>query len=191
MRVFWLALLACLAAQTAQAQSGDPMDLQRCIWRCLADSPGAQSPRYHQCVERLCVTQPAPQYTAPATASRWKSGVAADGITRFAGVDVAQEGGPGFYYMCDRQGQSYVMLFRHHGPPGLLRFRIGAQNFTVPFDRTRGELTMNVIPGGQFLNALSYGQNAWISDMQGRHVMNVNLQGATAAMQGAIAACRG
>lgn len=191
MKICWMVLLICLAAQTSQAQSGDPMEQQRCIWRCLADSPGASSPRYHQCVERLCVEPSAPQYKAPATATLWKSGVAADGVTRFAGVDVGQEGGPGFYYMCDRQGQSYLMLFRHQGPPGMMRFRIGAQDFTVPFDRSRRELTMNVIPGGNFLNALAYGQTAWISDVYGGHVMSVNLQGAAVALQGAFAACRG
>ncbi|MDU9003185.1 hypothetical protein [Sedimentitalea todarodis] len=191
MRTCWIAALICLAASVAQAQSGDPMEQQRCIWRCLAGSPGAHSAQYNQCVERLCVQRPTPQYSAPAVGSPWKSGLAADGVTQFAGVDAGQANGTGFYYMCDRQGQSYLMLYRHQGPPGLLRFRIGAQQFTVPFDRSRGELTMNVIPGGQFLNALIYGQSAWISDMRGSHVMSVNLQGAAAALQGAIAACRG
>ncbi|TLP46954.1 hypothetical protein FDK21_08040 [Cohaesibacter sp. CAU 1516] len=30
------------------------MALQRCIWSCLANSPGATSPKYHACVERNC-----------------------------------------------------------------------------------------------------------------------------------------
>lgn len=184
-------LSVCIAAQLAQAQSADPMEQQRCIWRCLAGSPGAHSAQYNQCVQRFCVQHSPPQSSVPAIVTPWKSGVAADGRTHFAGAEAGQGGGPGLYYMCDRQGQSYLMLYRHQGPPGMKRFRIGAQDFTVPFDRSRGELTMNVTPGGQFLNALVYGQSAWISDAQGGHVMNVNLQGAAAAMQAAIAACRG
>ncbi|SFU05728.1 hypothetical protein [Sedimentitalea nanhaiensis] len=191
MKARWLGLLVGFAAQMAQAQYVDPMEQQRCIWRCLAGSPGNTSPQYHQCVARFCTPQTAPQYSAPSFARHWKSGIAADGQTRFAGADVGQEGGPGLYYMCDRQGQSYLMLFRHQGPPGMMRFRIGAQDFTVPFDRSRGELTVNVTPGGRFLNALSYGQSVWISDMHGGHVMHLNLQGAAAALQGAMAGCRG
>lgn len=33
----------------------DPMEQQRCIWRCLADAKGNTDPRYHACVERLCI----------------------------------------------------------------------------------------------------------------------------------------
>lgn len=37
----------------------DPMEVQRCIWRCLADSKGADDPAYGRCVERRCSGKPA------------------------------------------------------------------------------------------------------------------------------------
>ncbi len=191
MRLGWLAAVGVLLAQQGQAQYVDPMEQQRCVWRCLASSPGNTSPQYHACVARLCSAQSVTPYAAPATAPPWKSGIAADGKTRFAGVDAGQAGGPGLYYMCDAQGQSYLMLYQLQAPAGLMKFRIGTQEFPVPFDRSRGALTVNVVPGGSFLNALAYGQRVWISDMRGNHVMNLALQGAAAALQGVIAACRG
>ncbi|MBK0328321.1 hypothetical protein I5535_13595 [Rhodobacteraceae bacterium F11138] len=191
MKYCWLAGLLVGLAQMAQAQYVDPMAQQRCIWRCLANSPGNTSSQYHQCVARLCMEQAAPQYSAPATGTAWKSGIAADGVTRFAGADSNQNGGPGLYYMCDRQGQSYLMLFRYQGAPGMMRFRIGVQDFSIPFDRSRGALTVNLTPGGRVFNALIYGRSLWVADMHGAHVMNLTLQGAAGALQGAVAACRG
>lgn len=49
----WIALAALCIAVPAAAQD-DPMELQRCIWRCLADSKGADDPAYGQCVADVC-----------------------------------------------------------------------------------------------------------------------------------------
>ena len=59
--VFWA---AAAGAQT------DPMEAQRCVWACLANSSGANDPAYHACVEARCTqvfqqTQPQPQPAAP------------------------------------------------------------------------------------------------------------------------------
>ncbi|QZO01380.1 hypothetical protein [Chenggangzhangella methanolivorans] len=35
-----------------------PMEAQRCIWRCLADSKGADDPAYMRCAERRCSGKP-------------------------------------------------------------------------------------------------------------------------------------
>ncbi len=188
MNAGWIVLSLGLVAAMAQAQYVDPMEQQRCVWRCLADSPGNTSPQYHQCVARHCT---APQYRAPEAGAPWTGGIAADGVTRYAGLTAGSAGAPGLYYMCDRRGQSYLMLYRHEGPPGMMRFRIGGQEFTVPFDRRRGALTVDVTPGGRFLNALIYGPSLWITDTRGGHVMSLSLHGAAAAIQAALAACRG
>lgn len=121
----------------------------------------------------------------------WSSGTAGDGMTRFSGMHAREPGGPGLYYMCDRQGQSYLMLYRHAGPPGMIRFFVGPQQFSLPFDRRRGELTVDVVPGGAFLNALAYGRAVQIVDARGAQVMTLGLNGAAAALQNTIAACRG
>ncbi|MFD3189128.1 hypothetical protein ACFMPD_02495 [Sedimentitalea sp. HM32M-2] len=180
-----------LCAGQGRAQVVDPMAIQRCVWSCLASSPGNQSWQYHQCVAQRCQPmQAAPVAPTPALGPPWTSGVAADGVTRYAGIHAGQPGGPGLYYMCDRQGQSYLMLYRHAGPPGMMRFFIGSQQFSLPFDRQRGELTVNLVPGGRFLNALAYGQAVQIVDARGAQVMSLGLNGAAAVLQSTIAACR-
>jgi len=63
-----LALLAGLGAMPAAAQP-DPMEEQRCVWRCLAQSRGNTDPAYEACVRARCVASPAP-------AARSKSGYA-------------------------------------------------------------------------------------------------------------------
>ena len=48
-------ILALAFAATAAAAQEDPMEVQRCIWRCLADAAGgADDPAYHACVQRQC-----------------------------------------------------------------------------------------------------------------------------------------
>jgi hypothetical protein len=52
MRVWFL--LAALSLAAPAAAQEDPMELQRCIWRCLANSQGADDPAYGQCVANIC-----------------------------------------------------------------------------------------------------------------------------------------
>jgi hypothetical protein len=75
MRPAKLALcLAVLSAAPAAAQIEDPMmedpmmEQQRCVWSCLANSPGNDSPEYNACVKQYCEeigAEPAPQEIAP------------------------------------------------------------------------------------------------------------------------------
>jgi hypothetical protein len=54
MRFAALALIAlALASPSANAEPAY-MEVQRCIWRCLHDSKGANDPAYKQCVSRQC-----------------------------------------------------------------------------------------------------------------------------------------
>ncbi|WP_207537402.1 hypothetical protein [Sabulicella rubraurantiaca] len=50
---FFFAFLLCATAMPAAAQP-DPMIEQRCVWSCLAQSNGADDPRYRACVEQMC-----------------------------------------------------------------------------------------------------------------------------------------
>lgn len=50
--ILWLTPL--LAAPAVMAEEVDPMAEQRCVWSCLANSPGAESDEYAACVARLC-----------------------------------------------------------------------------------------------------------------------------------------
>ncbi len=49
------ALLATFSLLFLSAPVGaDPMELQRCVWRCLSSSDGADDPAYHRCVDQAC-----------------------------------------------------------------------------------------------------------------------------------------
>ncbi|WP_099557381.1 hypothetical protein [Hartmannibacter diazotrophicus] len=71
MRIIVL-VLAILGAISVPAHAeDDPMEVQRCVWRCLANSRGADDPAYHACVDRMCSDGPA-EPRAQAPASRWQ-----------------------------------------------------------------------------------------------------------------------
>lgn len=54
MRFAALAFIAlALASPSANAEPAY-MEVQRCIWRCLHDSKGANDPAYPECVSRMC-----------------------------------------------------------------------------------------------------------------------------------------
>lgn len=57
---YLVALLLALAAFAAPAAAvdDDVMEVQRCIWRCLADSKGSSDPEYTACVAARCNDEP-------------------------------------------------------------------------------------------------------------------------------------
>ena len=57
MRILFMikAVMIGAACSAAFAQSSSEMDLQRCVWACLANSKGNSDPAYHACVENRCV----------------------------------------------------------------------------------------------------------------------------------------
>ncbi len=61
-----LALLALLLGAEPAAAQMDPMEEQRCVWRCLANSRGASDPAYDACVRAQCTGRPPRSGAAPA-----------------------------------------------------------------------------------------------------------------------------
>lgn len=136
MRVgFFLAFLPCATIMPAAAQP-EAMAEQRCVWSCLAQSRGADDPRYHACVERMCSglgTRPprsAPRRaeTARTADATWRikprSGHPAAGICASEGLclEVA----------CAAPGGVRLRLDPAHErfPPGhLLLLRVDGQDF--------------------------------------------------------------
>lgn len=55
MRALMVFVAAAAGSVAASAFAQDGMELQRCIWQCLANSSGNDDPAYHECVERMCV----------------------------------------------------------------------------------------------------------------------------------------
>ena len=182
-----LVILALLAGPAA-AQQGDPMELQRCVWRCLADSYGASDPRYHACVDRVCVGIDEGPSQTPVPGA-WITGIATDGFSRYAGVQAPDGSGRGLFYMCTPGGLSYLALFGLDGMGGTLRFRIDAVDYLVPFDRSRGELTMTMPPRSPFMTTLGQGGRLGVLTEAGQPLMEVSLAGAGGAMATAVAAC--
>ncbi|GGH25524.1 hypothetical protein SAMN05444007_103223 [Cribrihabitans marinus] len=187
-RLFPLVLL--WLAGPALAQSADPMELQRCIWRCLADSPGAQSPQYHACVSRMCTAPPQQQSPAPAPGGAWTGGVASDGVTRFAGIAEPAGSGRGFYFMCDGRGDGYLMLYALDRREGRYQLRIDGRSFPTVFHRARQQLTVDLRPGAPLLDILAGGTWIEIVDPDGMLALSLSLAEAGPALANVRQGCR-
>lgn len=64
-----LVLVMTLAAPVAAQDESPEMEQQRCVWSCLANSPGNDSPEYNACVKQYCEdigAEVAPADPAPA-----------------------------------------------------------------------------------------------------------------------------
>ncbi|MEW9920773.1 hypothetical protein AB2B41_14250 [Marimonas sp. MJW-29] len=182
--------LVCFGLAGTVAAQEDPMEVQRCVWSCLANSPGVQSHEYHQCVERFCVAPRGEADQSPLPVqSDWGSGVATDGRHQFAGTQAEQ--GYGLYYFCFA-GQSFLTLSELPLPPGQYRMLIGTTEYIVPFDMTRGALSVNVPPVSPFMAALrTGGEWATLRSMAGEHLIRFSLRGADAHIGRAVSACFG
>ena len=187
-----LLLLCLLSPLSVAAQQGDPMDVQRCIWRCLADSSGPASPEYNQCVARLCSGEPAAPLSTPAPPQpvplAWRAGLASDGVHRFAGADAEQ--GYGFYYFCTPQVSFFTLI----GLPmdaGQYRFVIGDVAYLVPLDRSRGDLSVNIPPGDVFMQGVQAGSWLRVEALDGTSLIQFSLSGAGASINNAVQGCFG
>jgi hypothetical protein len=183
------AVAASLFATGAFAQNSDPMALQRCIWSCLARSPGAASLEYNLCVERFCATETALS-GIPSSGVPWDFGIASDGITRFAGLQLPGGQGEGVYFMCSPRSLPYLMLFAFDRPEGAYRLNIDGREFVLPFDRSRGQLTVSLRPNAQILDILAQGSWLSVTDPQGYTAASLSLSGAARAIATAQIQCR-
>jgi len=186
MRQVWLVLI--LLWPGAGGTQEDPMVLQRCIWACLADSPRAASLQYNQCVEVRCVAGEQQQATPrlPDFRSDWQVGLASNGVHHYAGTQAEQ--GYAFNYFCT-PGESYFVLADVPIEAGQYRMLIGSVEYLVPFDRTRGALTVDIPPGSAFMQAVQGGRWLSVQDMDRRPVIRFSLAGARAALATAVGRC--
>lgn len=70
MRVALAALMLLVPFSTSALAQDDAMEVQRCVWRCLAESRGADDPAYQACINKQC-NGPAPAEDSPATQGHW------------------------------------------------------------------------------------------------------------------------
>lgn len=81
---------------------------QRCVWSCLANSPGADSPAYQSCVETICLApKPSLPRASSVPAAVWKSGVSTGNQAYYAGVEIS---GKSFSFHCTRGGEALLAI---------------------------------------------------------------------------------
>ncbi|MEX0348505.1 MAG: hypothetical protein AB3N15_03700 [Paracoccaceae bacterium] len=186
-RLSFLALVLC--ASPVMAQEGPEWDLQRCVWSCLANSPGVESAIYHQCVSIRCT---APQAQMPArVAQGWAAGMAADGKTWSAGLAAADGSGQGLYFQCVPGQDSYLMLYGLKAREGVFQISIDGRAYPLAFHGRRGELTSDLPPSAPFLNLLGQGRAISIVDPDGAYRAGYSLLNAQGAIWQVRAACGG
>lgn len=111
MRAALAVAILCVGFIGPAAQAED-MDLQRCIWRCLAANGPATNPAYHQCVDRVCVARQHAPAAAPPQTTPWSF---INGIMNQS-LDV-------------RPGEGPAKLFPDHGDPTVARLAVGFHSF--------------------------------------------------------------
>lgn len=190
------AWLSCLlqAGASAQAQvAGDPMELQRCVWRCLANSPGAASAEYNACVAQFCADPqqdssspriPTPRDTIPAAAPRWNAGVTADGLGRFAGV-IDPIRGNTFYVLCAPDGRRSFALFGPEGGGSALVVRVDESLYSLEFVAGGDGYYAALGPQAAELARLRGAARLTISNAAGWPLFSVVLNGARDAIAAA------
>ncbi len=187
---------------TAPSTAQDVGELQRCIWRCLSDSPGAGSPQYNACVQKLCNATEPEEAGGPINAGgRWglrkldpSEPPYLDG--RVAYVESADEAAA-LTYLCGRGGDSYLMV---NGPfLGSIPAADG-QSYVATFSFSRqqamsiqlgefeGGLTTEIRPASPLLKALQKDTRVSVSALgQSR---SFTLRGSSKAIGSALSYCK-
>lgn len=184
-------LAAGLAAGAAAAEGvpEDAMAVQRCVWACLAESSGPESPEYGACVDQRCTVlgleaaPPAP--AAPAPPAEWPVVLSEDGQWRMTGL-ADRPRGAALWVMCAVSGPArHLVLQGPEGPDVVLRLLAGGQTFDLPFVR-QGDAYYAALPGDDsVLAALRRAPDLALLNAQGGTLLAVTLTGARAALQAA------
>lgn len=169
----------------AQVGNEDPMETQRCVWRCLHDSAGVDDPAYFSCVETMCNAPAAP---APAGVAIWSMGTTADNLGIYAALADASTGNT-LYYICDGAGLGYLLLSGQvEGPSGTLIVRVGVQDHSLLFEEKGGDyyaatprgtaVIAQMAQGGmvQILNAAGYVLGRYPTPVEGNAVAMIDAQ---------------
>lgn len=196
-QVILVALAAAVCGGAVRAQSfeeSDAMEVQRCVWRCLADSPGAASAEYEACVAAQCNGPPQEQNAWPAApaaqAPAWYYGATSDGQGRYAGV-VDPAFGTSFYYMCDARGQSLLAI---NGPeaglPAPLAIIIDNVAYSAVFSGRDLSSHASVAMTDPVIAALTIGRMLEVRNSSGSPLGRFSLVGSGQAIAAARQGCR-
>lgn len=171
------------------------MEVQRCVWRCLSGSPGADSPEYNACVASRCNgAAPAPQPPAsatgntmiPATAPRWSAGATADGLGHFAAV-IDPERLNTFYVICLPDGRRWFSIAGPEGGDAALVLHADDGLYALNFVERGDAYYADVGTNPAAFEALRAAQRVTLSNSSGWPLFSVVMNGAREAIG---AACR-
>jgi len=193
-RIGWLAVMAGLwiGGPEARAQEGPEWEMQRCVWRCLAASPGAGSPEYDRCVIDACMQysvegQEDPQGPAAPNGvpqGRWFAAGTGDGQGNLAGfMDPRREAA--FYVICGSDGRRNLALFGPEGPAATLTLQVDGQAFARAFVPYAGGYYAALPPDAPEIAALRSGRAMAVRNAIGTALIETGLAGAAAAIAAA------
>lgn len=179
-------LMIGLSVTTAAAQE-DPMDLQRCIWRCLADSSGASDPKYHQCVEAVCDTEV--EAATPDPDPIWRVGPTADGQGYYAG-QVDRDTGNTLHFTCDATGARNLILSGEvEGPSATLTLEVDGIPSPLWFEAVSGVYFARL--DAPLLDTLIKADTLTLFNGINTALGRFPMAGGGAAISSALAACGG
>lgn len=183
-----LAAVAALmtGAAAAQAQMSAEEE-QRCVWRCLADSPGAASKQYSDCVQRYCV--PPRQSTAPRAGKPrmrgWTNHQTGNGAAHSAAIDT---GSHSLSYICQRGGPGLLAIAGMGGRAQGVAIAVDGRGFRQNFVTRNGILYTDADAGSPLLAALMGGNQVQVTGGDGVRTA-FPLTGSGTAIRSAMAAC--
>lgn len=176
--IFFLIFPPILGAQESP-------ELQRCIWSCLAGSPGAASPEYTQCVQAQCASgdkQSNPE-------ARWTTGRTHDLQGYFANIG-ATNSPREISYVCYSDGRSFFVLdIDLEGQGGTMAFVIDGRRFPLNFSRPDSILVAPITPNNRVLSELMSGSRLELLDTTGRTLSSFSLAGSSNAIGTVLRNC--
>lgn len=190
-----LAVAWLMTGLPVAAQEDPEMEMQRCVWRCLADSPGAASAQYNACVQRLCVAQPAPMQPAPVqpapmqpVAPVWSGGTTADRLGSYAATSDRASSST-LYLICAPGRERYLMLVGSGGPSTMLDVVIDGRAHSLWFTEQGGSYYATLPAGSPVIAALMRGRMVEIVNPAGYRAGTFSLAGAAGPISAALARC--
>jgi hypothetical protein len=166
----------------AQGVPEDAMEVQRCVWRCLDASPGAESTEYHACVAEKCGEAEAP----PAASKKppaWSVVEDYEGRGRAGWATDAVMGTELFVFCAHDGSEQFIDLLGAEGPDAVLELNIdGEQVFRLVFRNVEGRARAVLEPAFAEIAALKAGNSLALLNDAGYSVFSSSLRGSTKAL---------
>lgn len=182
------ATLAVLAGPLhAQSVPEDAMEVQRCVWRCLDASGGAESAEYHACVASTC-DGAAGVPASGGVVAVWTV-VEVAGGQAMAAYAVDDTMGTELWVVCTLDGASRrIEMLGAEGPDAMLTLNIdGTSVFPLSFTSAGDVARADLAPPFAELSALKAGSAVGLMNADGYAVFSSTLKGSSAAIVRACA----